>query len=790
MLKNYLKIAFRHLWRNKFYSFLNLFGFSVGMVSVMLLYFYVKGELAYDSFHTQKDKIYRVLRQSEINGEKYFIGVTSGPYAKALKQDFSEINKVTRVMPDEALIHHKNQGIREKKFFYADANFFEFFSFPLLHGSPREVLKNGNSVVLTKATAKRYFGKENPIGKLLKLNNQQTLLITGVVDIPPAKSHLDFDFVASISIMESQEWFKGWWANGLCTYVKIDSPAKARDLVQKFPKFMDKYFGKDFVANNNRIDLDLQALSKVYFDYQVRYDPVKHGNLTTVNILGAVGLAILVIACFNYINLAIAFSFRRGKEVGIRKVLGSFRRLLLFQFLTESALIVGMALILSASATELILPIFNQYFATDIAINWWQIESLAFLISLILLTSIISGFYPAFLISGFSPLKALKGNLKIAGFSVWVRKCLVISQFGISVFMMIFTLLIIMQLNFLKTQDMGFQKEAVVLLQTPRSIREKMDAFRNELSQYSAVMNTSTASGEPGGFHDATSIDIDGKDSEHRLRIAFVDEKYIETYGLKLVNGRNFSKNIASDTSQALILNETAIKKLGWTAEEALNKKIHLEYFDSLPRKVVGVVKDYHFASLKEKIEPLVLSMSHRNWILAVKLAPNQLSAGLDNIQKTWQKFAPESPFEYRFLDDSFFSLYENEQKQEKVFMVFAVLSILLACLGIFGLASFNTEQRKKEIGIRKVLGASVSQIIFLISQDFLVLVFWAFVLSSPIAWYFVHQWLQDFAYRVELSGALFIIPGFIALVISFLTIIYQALKAGHTNPVDALRNE
>lgn len=790
MLNSYFKIALRNLWQHKLYTLLNLTGFSAGIISVLLLFFYIQDELMVDSFSKDKDKIYRVIRLSEINNEPYKIGITSGPFARALKNDFPEISKVTRVMPDEGLIVYGEKRILEKKFFYADANFFAFFSIPLLSGNPEKVLNASNAVVLTQATADRYFGKENPIGKILKLDNNQSLVVTGVCGPTPARSHLDFDFIATIDLLEKQEWFKDWWSNSLCTYVQVNTPEQASYLNKMFPKFMDKYFGKDFIANNNRIDLALQPLNEVYFDYTTRYDPVRHGNLTTVYILGAVGLAILVIACFNYINLAIAFSFRRAKEVGIRKVLGSFRQALLLQFLVESTVLVLFAVLAACLLSELLLPWFNYFFSLQVNLIWFSVESLGFLLLLLLATATLSGVYPAFLISGFSPLKALKGKIKITGSGIWSRRMLVTCQFGISVFMMIVMLLMVFQFHFLKKSDLGFKKEAVVLLETPSVIRQKMKAFKEAISQHPAILHFSAGSGAPGGFHDATSVDVDGKDSNFRLRVGFIDEDYVETYGLKIIAGRDFDKKYPSDSLHSILLNETAVKKLGWKAEEALGRQVHLELFDSLPRRVVGVIKDYHFASMKETIEPLALSKTRRNWLVGIRVNPDQIKPALSHIEHSWKKFASEYPFGYRFLDESFFRLYENELKQEKVFYVFARLSIFLACLGIFGLASFSTEQRKKEIGIRKVLGASVMNILQLISKDFFTLVIAGILLACPAAYYFASQWLQNFAYRIELHWLIFVLAALPAVLVALFTISLQIFKVTSVNPVEVLKNE
>ncbi len=688
MVKNYLKIAVRNLWKQKLFSFVNIFGFAIGLTVSFIVVLYVQFELSYDQVHQNKDQLYRVLRQSDINGELYYIGVTSGPFAQALKNDFPEsITDVVRVMPADGLVTYGNNAFMEKQFFLADKNFFQVFSFPLRHGNPANVLELPNSIVLTPETARKYFGDSDPLGKVLTLDNRWDFMVTGVMEHDPTRTHLDFDFVASIEILSQFGWFNDWWNNGLITYAIIPNPEEAMRVESQLTGFMDKYFGEDFKKSGNRIGLTLQPFSDVYFEKDVRYDRVLHGDKNTVMMFAAVALFILIIACINFMNLTTARAGRRAKEIGVRKVLGALRSKLVLQFLSESFLITLIAILLSVASVELLLPWFNSIFSLQLSIDFTSPSILLLLLGLLILVALFAGGYPAFILSSFKPIRVLKGKTGPKAESIVIRKGLVVFQFCVSTFLIVGTLLIGQQLTYLEGKDMGFDDEHVLLVHVNTAeIQNQAETLKARWQAEAGVVSVSAMSGQPGGFHDATSVSIEGKDQESRLRTAFTDFDYVETLGLQIVAGRNFSRDFGTDREQALLLNETAVRQLGWTNDEALGKKLSGAFFDLKESRVVGVVADYHFSSLKEGIEPLLIAIRPFSRLLAIKVKSEDLQGTISAVEQIWKTSLPGYPFEFTFLDETFAALYQQEQRESKLFLIFSVLSIMIASLGVFAL--------------------------------------------------------------------------------------------------------
>lgn len=669
MLKNQLKIALRNIRKRKLFSLINVIGLATGVATALITALYVFNELSYDRFHEKGDQLYRVLRKSNINGNYYTIGITSAPFAKALQNDFPrEIKSVVRVMPNNALVRYQANTFTENKFFLADSNFFRIFSFPLLRGNPATVLANPNSVVMTKRMVAKYFAKEeNPIGKVIRVVNQFEMQVTDVLDDLPANSHLDFDFVASISSLERFDWFQGWWNNNLCTYVELAPAINPKALESRLPLFMDKYFGKDFAANRHRIDLSLQPLKKVYFESDTRYDPVLHGNIQAVYIFSFAAVLVVIIACFNFVNFSTATASERSKEVGVYKVLGAARNQLIFQFFNESFLLTLIAVLVAVLLVEFTLPFFNAQFQFTLRIPYHRIETIAGLAGLVLLLSGLSGLYPAVVLSSFQPILALKGKVQGDIRSVLLKKGLVIFQFGISVVLIISTLIMKQQLRYLQNQEMGFDKERIVLVSANNpDIQRSRASFRQAVKRLPFVLNVSAMEGQPGGMHDATSVAIKGREENLRMRTVFADFDYVKTLGIKLVAGRDFSEKYYTDSTQAALLNEKAVRALGWSNEEAIGKEIRLTMFDSTSKKVIGVVRDYHFSSLRDQIEPLVICATPNSGLLAIKIAPENIRQTLAALEKDWKAFSPEYPFEYRFLDEEFNKLYQNENRQGK----------------------------------------------------------------------------------------------------------------------------
>lgn len=783
----------RGLWMHRSTTVLNISGYALGMLCVSVLFFYIKGELAYDKFHANKNEIYRVIRLSEMNGEKYKIGVTSGPYAPHLALDFPvDVQETLRIYSTEALFEYEDKVFKEDKLLFADPNFFQFFSFPLSVGDPATVLEQPNAIVLSKKSAKKYFGDENPLGKILTLDKEEPFVVTGVMDEWPADSHLDFEFMGSMKYIENFRFMKGWWNNGLFTYVKVESPLIAEGLNDKFPQFMDKYFGKDFERSGKRIDIELEALNDIYFD-KVRYDWARHGNMDAVILLAGVAVAILFIACFNYLNLAIALSFRRAKEIGMRKVLGGNKLRLVLQFLGESLVVCLVAILLAIGLTEVVLPPFNRMFDLSITTYWFDPLVLTFFSVLVIITVLLSGLYPAILLSNLKPLEVFKGQAHLRKNNLWLRKGLVVAQFSISIFMIISTLIIKEQLDYVNSKSLGFDREAIIMVDFDNDeIREKREAFKERLNQSSKIQRVTSMSGEPGGFHDGTTVDFSGDLEDIRTRTAFVDEDYLSVFNIELAAGRDFSNEYRLDDAHAALINEKTVQDLGLTLEEAVGIKFKIPMWDTLEHVVVGVTKDYHFNSLRHEMEPLIIVPGQYHRRMGIKLDPNHIFEGLSEVEEIYAELAPNYPITYEFMDDSLAQLYAEERQQSQIFQMFSGVSIFLACLGIFGLVSFVVELRRKEFGIRKALGASVSTLLQIISREFVVMIGVASLIAIPLAWYAIQLWLEDFAYRIDLidSWSIFLVGALLALVLALVTIFIRSVRSANANPTESLRYE
>lgn len=789
------KLTFRNLLRHRSATMINISGFTIGLVAAVFLYFYISEELESDSFHARGNDIYRVIRVSAINGTPYRIGVTSGPFARALENDFPmEISAVTRALPTDGLVAYGEKKFMEEKLLFADKNFFRFFSFPLAQGAPAIVLDQPNSVVISKEIARKYFGEKDPTGEILEVDNKARFIVTGIMDAFPSKSHLEFDMVFSLEYYDQAEWMKGWWNNSLFTYVHVPDERDKERLKTQLPQFVDKYFAADFERTGARIDLELEPLKEVYFNHETRYDRVEHGNFKAVSILALVALAILAIACFNYVNLSIAQSFRRAKEVGVRKVMGGEKSRLILQLLGESLLILLISILLAIGLSELLLPSFNRYFGLEVDLNWLDPNVFVFFLGLILFVLLTSGLYPAVLLSSFKPVSVLKGGKVSVGKNLFVRKGLVITQFVISIFMIAVTILISSQLTYMNSKELGFNKDAVILVKlNNQAIQDNQETFKDQLLLNSTISGVTGLSGEPGGFHDATVFQVNGMEGNYRMRTVFTDTEYLNVFDVEVVAGRNFSTEYETDETTALMINQKALTELGLTAEEVIGKRVELPSWNNgLERTVIGVVADYHFASLKDNIEPLAIIMGGRHRRVAIKTNTTDLKETLLAIDEVYNRFSPDFPLSYEFLDQSLERLYENEQKQARVFTAFSGISIFLACLGIFGLAAYSARQRQKELGIRKVLGAAPLQILGLISKEFILLVAIAALVATPLAWLFVEDWLGAFAYRIEVLDhwPVFVVSGLIAILIALLTIGFKTYKAAVSNPTESIRYE
>ncbi|MCG3156381.1 MAG: hypothetical protein DKINENOH_03005 [bacterium] len=809
MFKNYLKVAFRNLRKHKGYSFLNIAGLAIGMTCCALIMLYVQHEASYDRFHQHAQRLYRVALDAGIGGRFIKSATTSAPMAATLVRELPEVENAGRFWPaHRVLVSHGEKRFYEDHLIYADASILGMFSFPLVQGDPQTALAEPNSIVITEAMVEKYFGSEAPLGKVLRYDNRADYKVTGVLQNLPTNSHLRFDMLVALNTRpESQN--PRWISNSYHTYVLLREGTSPAQLEAKFPSLVKKYvapqieavLGQSYdqaIAAGAKWGYFLEAVPDIYLHSRVENQIGATSDINYLYILTAIALFILLIAGINFMNLATARSANRAKEVGMRKVLGSVRTQLVKQFLSESVLLAFLALFIALLLIELLLPAFNRLADKELTLHFsTNLGFASGLAGVALVTGVLAGLYPAVVLSSFQPIAVLKGSLKAGAKSPWLRSTLVVLQFAISIVLLVGTGVVFQQLEYMRNKRLGFNKEQVVVLpiETATGLRN-FEAFREQLLQNPNFINVAAASGVPGRIEDDTAHRLEGAPEEvaYPLQIFRGSVDLLSTLEIAVAAGRGFSREFVSDTSEACLLNETAARLMGMTPQSALGKK--LTQIGPTPaqsdvRTIIGVVKDFHFESLHREIKPLVMSIAPREFVNVVaRLRPENIPATIAFLQEKWPAFEPGYPFRYFFLDEDFGRLFRNEEQQSKIFGSFTILAVLIACLGLFGLASFIAEQRTKEIGVRKVLGASVQQVILLLSKDFTRLVAVAFVIATPVAYVAMNKWLQDFAYRTTLSPAIFVLAGALALVIAWLTVSYQAVKAALTNPVEALRYE
>ena len=791
MFKNYLKIAWRNLMKNKVFSFINILGLTIGITVCMMIYLFIINEFSVDKFHQNGKNIYRVMRTYDPS--KPPTSYLSGPYATALLNDYpNEIKRVVRVMATDGTITFGNKAFNEKKLYLADADFFNLFSFPLVKGNPATVLKDPGSVVLTEATAKKYFGKDDPIGKVLELSKHLQLKVTGIAKNAPSNSHLNFDLVVPLSNYFNQDWFNVWINNNFFTYVLLNEQANEAELEKRFPQFMDKYMGKDMARMGAKVSLSLTPLSEIYFEQASAFDNVKHGDKKVVYIFLSIAVLILLIACINFMNLSTIRAVERSKEVGLRKVMGAMRNHLVWQFIGESILLTVISCLLSIGLLQLCMPFYNQLLGYTLSVSWQTLPLYLFLISVIVIVGFLAGSYPAFFLSAFSPIEALKGKLRLGKGGSFFRQAMVVTQFSISVFLIIGTIIIVNQMSYVKNKELGYEQEQTVIIPINNDdIYNHLHTFKNELQRNSGIASVSAASGEPGGFFDLHTFEAEGRNGQvWKSRTEFADFEYVKTLGLKIIAGRDLSGQYSTDTTEAVLINRTAAVSLGFTPEQAIGKWIKNTIRDNSRRTIVGVVEDFNFLSLKENIEPLVISPSEDRRVVMIKVKPGNIHSAVATIETTYNKVATGYPFEYSFLDQKFEELYKTDLRQQTILIVFAGLAIFIACLGLFGLASFTAAKRIKEIGVRKVLGSTTQGIVMLLSKDLLKPVLLATIIAVPAAYYAMSAWLESFAYRIPLYWWIFVLAAAITIGIALLTVSIKAVRAALANPAESLRAE
>lgn len=806
MLKIYLKIAIRNLWRSKGFSAINICGFAVGIATCLLILLFLQNQFSYDRYNEKANRIVRVVFHANTGNQETKEASVMPPVAQAFKTDFPEVQEATRIRPyGTPRITYGDKTFKEGTFAFVDSNFFQVFTLPLIEGSAATALLQPNTVVISKAVAKKYFGDADPIGKTLEFkDNNTSLTVTGVIDQVPFNSHFHFDLFASMSSLpESKE--STWMSSNFYAYLVLPKGYDYKKLEAKLAPEIDKYIGpqmqkgmgmtlSQFRQNGNRIGFALQPLTDIHLHSDLTGDMEPHGDIRYVYIFSAVAVFMLLIACINFMNLSTAGASKRAKEVGIRKVMGSVRGQLVRQFLLESFLLTAIALVLALALVRWALPFFDglagENLNLQLAGNPWVAPAL---IGFGLFVALLAGSYPAFYLSSFNPVSVLKGRLFSGkGRSGGLRSGLVIFQFFISISLMIGTIVVYRQLSYIQHKKLGYDKDQVLILQDTYQLGKNQDAFRQELLADPRVVSVSQSDYLP-----AVSINSSLFYAYPDNRTTFlvktqlfnIEEHYIPTLGMEIAEGRNFSSAFGSDSS-SIIINETAAREYGW-GRNALGHRISQ---DGEGNKhiytVIGVVKDFHFQSLHERITPLAMTLSAYQGTMIAKVKTADIAGLLTTIQKEWKQLGPDAPFSYSFLDERFFATYKAEQNIGRILGIFAGLTILVACLGLFGLATFTAEQRTKEIGIRKVLGASVIGIVSLLSKDFLRLVLLAFVIATPVAWYVMNRWLQDFAYRAPINGWVFALTAALAIGLAILTIGFRAFRAATANPVRSLRAE
>jgi len=793
MLRNYFKIAFRNLWRHRVFSLINILGLTVGMTACFLIFLYVRFELSYDKFHSKGDRIYRIICDIKTPSDIMKPGGPAWAVGAHLMGGFPQVEAAVRTTGDEILVRKGNIKFQEKNSLWADSSFFEMFDFKLIKGNKHTVLNDPLNIVFSESASKKYFGNSDPVGQTVLITGDGlTAKITGIMKDIPENSMIKADMIVSMNTI-TRKLYPGLddqWANyGNRTYVLLKPGTNATAFQKQLPAFLEKNNGGQMKELNMYPTLMLEKFPEAYLTSQ-RNDN-NSGSLKNVYIFSIVAVFILLIACFNFINLTTARSAERAKEVGIRKVVGAGRQQLTGQFIGESVLVCIIAFILTLGAAALLLPSFNTLAGKTLSTGIFQNKGF---IGILFLGSIgiglLAGLYPALVLSSFKPVTVLKGRFSTGTKGILLRKGLVISQFTISIALIISTIIVYLQMNYMRSQDLGFSKDQMMVIDSNGDPAK--EAFVHAVQGLSNVKSVSASSSVPGGGNAGAYSKIQNAKGEMQianLDVYFVDFDYLKQFDMKLVAGRGFSRDFMTDTAQSMILNESAVKLFSYrSAKEAVGRD-----FDQWGRKgkIIGVLKDFHFKGLQQEIKPLSMRIEPtRSGLVSVKISANNLPATIAAIENKWNTLIPTKPFSYFFLDEFFDEQYKSEQRFGKLFLNFAILAIIISCLGLLGLASYSTMQRTREIGIRKVLGATIPNIVNLLSRDFLKLVGIAVVIASPIAYFAMHKWLNDFAYRIPISWWIFVVAAVTATLIALLTVSFQAIKAAVSNPVKSLRTE
>ncbi len=787
MLKNYFLVALRTIKRNKIYSTINIFGLSLGISSTIMILMWVNDELSYNNSHENLASIYRVMENQHYSDRIGTTSSTPGPLSPYLKDNYPEVKYASRLTwPDKNLFSFNETSYYENGR-YVDADFLQMFTFEFIEGNAATAFNDKNAVVLTETMAQKYFGDQPAIDQVFKMNNKESMKVTGVVkDWPKNSDFGSFSFLLNFDkfMDENEQWLGQWGNNSISTFVQLHEGQDWEAYSAKINRLLDDK------NENNSIELFLYPATKMHLYSNFENGVQDGGRIRYVKVFGIIAVFLLLIACINFMNLSTALAVKRSKEVALRKVVGAFKKHLVYQFLTESIVfsflggIAGMVLVI------VLMPVFNEISGKSLEFEF-NAQMVFLFVGTILFSGFVGGSYPAFYIARFEPAKVLKGQLKSGKSAVRFRKVLVTTQFVLSIIMIFCTVIVYQQLWYVQNQDTGFDKEGIIYVQMQENMREKYDLIKEQLLADPSILSVTESNFEPFSIGNSTwGLDWPGKDPQERILFNnfAVDESYIETLGLSFVGGRSFDKTMATDTAN-IIINEAAARKMGLEPIEALDQPITV--WGERKGHVVGVIKDYNFSSAHSEIRPMFM-MFEKEWCnhIIIRAKQQQYTGAIDALNAIYTTYAPAYPFEYRFLDADWGEFYESEEQTGQLFQGFAWLSIFISCLGLFGLAAFAIQQRTKEIGVRKVLGASTSSIITLTVKDFALLVVIAALIGSPVAWYLMDQWLTDFAFHINISVLVPLAAMLLALVIAVVTVGFHSIRAARTNPVDALRYE
>jgi len=802
MFKNHLKIAYRNFIRHKLYSFINVFGLATGLSICMIISLWVLRELSYDRFHENAHRIYRVERELFRDNLYSRWPITSGTYKQALIDDYPEIVNAVRVWRREFAIKDHKNFVHRQEMFAVDNSVFEMFDFHLEEGDKKTALKEPMTVVLTRENAVKYFGKGDAVGKSLSFEWQEELIdfeVTGILEEVPENSHIHFDMLIAIASYK-EEPFDNWRGNYLYTYVLVAENTQKQDLEEKLKAFvtqrLEPHYG-DLLLQDRSIHevlkMHLFPIRDIHLHPSANWEVEPGGNILSVYIFSCIAVLILIIACMNFVNLSTARASKRAKEVSLRKTVGAEKHQLRVQFIQESVLMAFVSLVLALVMSSLFIQAYNGIFSENLSLSLLlQLKNLIILVGATFAVGVLAGLYPAFYLTRFEPVEVMKGGpLSGSGKSVF-RRNMVIIQFSISIILIVGVFTVYKQMRYIQTRSLGFDKENVVIIPVrSQQIAQNYGSFRNELMQNPQIISTSASSEVPADSHYSNSY-VNRLESEEPISLIFFtsDYDYVETYRMEILAGRAFSRDFSTDTEGTIILNASAAHRIGWTPEEAVGKKLEGAYSESAAQ-VVGVVENFHFKSLRREVEPMALLL-YPDYIrdISIRIKPGDVGRTLNFIQQKWESLFPGEQFEYSFLDSRINQLYESEKKMQDLFVIFSALSIMVACLGLLGLVSFTAELRTKEIGIRKVLGASTGSVIVLLSKEFIKWILLANIVAWPLAWFMANKWLQNFAYRTNIGWIVFVLAGFMTMLIAIFTFIFQTVRTACAKPVNSLRYE